>query len=71
MNGPGVVHDSSMAVMGDIYNKCKTLYENLHVRGVVDFAFATRNKDYFIKSGQTVPINDGAEEICIFNEIIS
>ena len=68
LNGPGVLHDSTMATMGNLYGKCKRLFEDFHVRGVVDSAFASKRVDYFIKSAQTPPTTGGAHELAVFQD---
>ena len=71
LNGPGVLHDSTMAIFGEVYDRCKHFYTRFDVRGVVDSAFTTKNADYFIKSAQTPPENGDAEEMLIFQEATS
>ena len=43
VNGPGVLHDSGMAKMGDLYRKLESMVNKHFVRGVVDSVFATKN----------------------------
>ena len=55
INGPGVLHDSDMAKMGDLYGKLESMFTKHYVRGVVDSAFATKKDEFLIQSVQTLP----------------
>ena len=62
INGPGVLHDSDMAKMGDLYGKLESMFTKYYVRGVVDSAFATKNNEFLIQSAQTLPETADASE---------
>ena len=68
VNGPGVLHDSDMAKMGDLYGKLESMFINHFVRGVVDSAFATKNNEFLIQSAQTLPPTEDASEHLLFLE---
>ena len=58
INRPGVLHDSDISRVGNLYGKLEKLY-NEHIFswscGVVDSAFACKNADYPIQSAQYLP----------------
>ena len=49
-NVPGTVHDSNIALMGDIYKKLEAVYNLMEAKGTVDSAFACNTYPFLIKS---------------------
>ena len=49
-NVPGTVHDSMVAIVGNIYNKLENVFLSCGGRCVVDSAFARNNYTFLIKS---------------------
>eukprot|EP00804_Cyclotella_cryptica_P010121 CCRYP_018494-RA/>CCRYP_018494-RA protein AED:0.03 eAED:0.03 QI:578/1/1/1/0/0/2/26/188 len=49
-NVPGTVHDSNIALMGNIYSKLETVYNETGAKCTVDSAFARNNYPFLIKS---------------------
>ncbi len=49
-NVPGTVHDSMVAIYGNIYNKLEDVFQRCGGRCVVDSAFARNNYTFLIKS---------------------
>ena len=44
--GPGVLHDSDMAKMGDLYGKLESMFTKHYVRSVVDSEFSTEKNEF-------------------------
>jgi hypothetical protein len=61
LNAPGNMHDSAVARMGKIYEKLEKLYEEKHVKTVVDSAFPVAGAGYFIRSAQFCLHENAAE----------
>jgi hypothetical protein len=53
LNAPGTVHDSTMAIWGQVYERLLQMFEQYGVRCVVDSAFARENRPALIKSHQS------------------
>jgi hypothetical protein len=53
LNAPGTVHDSTMAIWGQVYERLLQMFEQYGVRCVVDSAFARENSPALIKSHQS------------------
>mgnify|MGYP006199174333 CR=1 FL=1 len=49
-NVPGTVHDSSIAMIGNVYNKLENIFQSCCGRCVVNSAFARNNYTFLIKS---------------------
>jgi len=49
-NVPGTVHDSNIALLGNIYSKLETVYNQTGAKCTVDSAFARNNYPFLIKS---------------------
>jgi hypothetical protein len=49
-NVPGTVHDSNIALMGDIYKKLEAVYNRTGAKCTVDSAFAPNTYPFLIKS---------------------
>ena len=49
-NVPGTVHDSNIAVIGNIYNKLEEVCNTTGGKSTVDSAFARNNCPFLIKS---------------------
>ena len=51
-NVPETVHDSMVAIFGNVYNKLENIFQSCGGRCVVDSAFARINYTFLIKSGK-------------------
>ena len=54
-NAPGVMHDSSLAHAGMVYEKLEQVYGSLGAKCVVDSAFSKDHFPFLIKSSQLDP----------------
>ena len=54
-NVPGTVHDSNIAIIGNIYNKLEAMYNLTGGKCTVDSAFARNNYPFLIKSRKPLP----------------
>ena len=59
LNAPGVLHDSTLASWGSLYDDIDRIFETFGSRVVVDSAFAKANKASMIKSQRTNVTMDG------------
>ncbi len=59
INAPGVLHDSTLANWGTLYDNIDRLFEETGSRVVVDSAFAKHNKQSMVKSNRTNVNQDG------------
>ena len=59
VNAPGVLHDSTLATWGNLYDNIDRIFETFGSRVVVDSAFAKANKPSMIKSQRTNVTMDG------------
>lgn len=61
INAPGSIHDSNMAMLGDVYNKIDAVYESTGGGRIVgDSAFCAKASDAIIKSRQSFFNRDGS-----------
>ncbi len=60
VNAPGVLHDSTLANWGSLYDNVKAIYDATGSRVVVDSAFAKANNPSMIKSHRSNITTDGA-----------
>eukprot|EP00563_Minutocellus_polymorphus_P004199 CAMPEP_0181033814 /NCGR_PEP_ID=MMETSP1070-20121207/7455_1 /TAXON_ID=265543 /ORGANISM="Minutocellus polymorphus, Strain NH13" /LENGTH=444 /DNA_ID=CAMNT_0023111261 /DNA_START=127 /DNA_END=1457 /DNA_ORIENTATION=+ len=70
-NCPGAVHDSTIAGLGNVYEKVFDLYERYGVKIVVDSAFASESNDSLIKSAQSTAGASNTREAAILLEATS
>lgn len=70
-NCPGAVHDSTIAGLGNVYEKIYDLYERYGVKIVVDSAFASETNSSLIKSAQSTASANTVQEAAILLEATS
>ena len=68
VNGPGVLHDSYMAKIGDLYGKLESMFIKHFVSCVLDSAVANKSNNFPIQSAQTLPRTEDASDHLLFLE---
>ena len=57
INGPGSMHDSTLALYGSIYDRLEKMYNHYDIKAVVDSAFMSVHMQNLIQSAQTPALN--------------
>ena len=71
-NLPGIVHDSTIAERGGVYEKLKAVYEDISGKATVDSAFnCSRYGEFMIKSSKSDPCPNDFNDFVIHKDATS
>ena len=71
INGPGNMHDSTLALYGGVYDRLEKFYDYYDVKAVVDSAFMSVKMPNLIQSAQTTAHNATARDLLMHAEATS
>ena len=68
INGPGSMHDSTLALYGGIYDRLEKMYNDYDVKAVVGLAFMSVQIQNLIQSAQTPALNATTSDLLRYAE---